>query len=70
MKQNINIEAEKNELILRNEAGDYTIIPAKHRAKVQQMLDENNHSGIDELVDTLPVMADYAQDGTVFLGEK
>ena len=66
MKQNINIEAEKNEIILRNKVGDYTIIPAKHRAKVQKMLDDGCHSCIDELVDTLPVMADYANDGAVF----
>ena len=66
MKQNINVEAEKNELILRNETGDYAIIPAKHRAEVQGMIKDNCHGCIDSLVSTLPVMADYAEDGTLF----
>ena len=66
MKQNINIEAEKNELILRNEAGDYAIIPAKHRFKVQKMIDEGCNDCIDSLVETLPVASQYAQDGSVY----
>ena len=66
MKQNINIEAEGNELILKNKAGDYVIIPKKYRLEVQDMIKENCHSCIDKLVETLPVMEDYAQDGTVF----
>ena len=65
MKQNINIEAEGNELILKNKAGDYVIIPKKYRLEVQDMIKENCHSCIDKLVETLPVAADYAQDGTV-----
>ena len=65
MKQNINVEAEKNELILRNETGDYAIIPAKHRAEVQGMIKDNCHGCIDSLVSTLSVMADYANDGSL-----
>lgn len=65
MKQNINIEAEGNELILKNKAGDYVIIPKKYRLEVQDMIKENCHSCIDKLVETLPVMEDYAQDGSL-----
>ena len=66
MKQNINIEAEKNEIIIRNEAEDYAIIPAKYRSEIQKMLEEGCHDCIDSLVDTLPVMDDYAHDGSLF----
>jgi hypothetical protein len=66
MKQNINIEAEGNELILKNKAGDYVIIPKKYRLEVQDMIKENCHGCIDKLVETLPVMEDYAQDGSLY----
>ena len=65
MKQNINIEAEGSELILRNKVGDYVIIPKKHRTEVLSMIDENQHERIDALVGTLPVMEDYADDGSL-----
>lgn len=65
MRQDINIEAESNELILKNKAGDYVIIPKKYRLEVQDMIKENCHSCIDKLVETLPVMEDYAQDGSL-----
>src|SRR5574344_131694 len=65
MKQNINIEAEGSELILRNKVGDYVIIPKKHRTDVLSMIDENQHERIDALVETLPVMEDYAEDGSL-----
>jgi hypothetical protein len=61
----INIEAEGNELILKNKAGDYVIIPKKYRLEVQDMIKENCHGCIDRLVETLPVMEDYAEDGTI-----
>lgn len=66
MKQNINIEAEGNELILKNKAGDYVIIPKKYRLEVQDMIKENCHSCIDKIVETLPVMEDYAEDGSLY----
>lgn len=66
MKQNINIEAEGDELVLKNKAGDYVIIPKKYRREVQDMIKENCHSCIDKLVETLPVMEDYAQDGSLY----
>ena len=65
MKQNINIEAEGNELVLKNEAGDYVIIPKKYRKEVQDMIKDGCHGCIDALVETLPVMEDYAQDGSL-----
>ena len=65
MKQNLNIEAEGSELILKNKAGDHVIIPKKYRREVQDMLKENCHNCIDALVETLPVMADYAEDGSL-----
>ena len=60
------IEAEGSELILRNEHGDYAIIPKKHRLEVQDMVKSGCHGCIDALVDTLPVMNDYAQDGSLY----
>ena len=65
MKQNLNIEAEGSELILKNKAGDYVIIPKKYRTEVQDMLKDGCHSCIDSLVETLPVMDDYAEDGSL-----
>ena len=65
MKQNLNIEAEGSELILKNKAGDYVIIPKKYRTEVQGMIKDNCHSCIDSLVETLPTMADYAEDGSL-----
>ena len=65
MKQNIKVEAEHNELILENSHGDKVIIPANKRNWVKQKLSEGCHSCIDSLVETLPVMEDYAQDGSL-----
>ena len=59
------IEAEKNELVLQNESGDYAIIPANRRAEVQKLLDEGCYDCIDKIVSELPAMADYANEGTV-----
>ena len=65
MNKNLNIEAEGSELILKNKAGDYVIIPKKHRLEVQDMIKDGCHGCIDSLVDTLPVMTDYAGDGSL-----
>lgn len=70
MKQNLNIEAEGSELILKNKEGDYVIIPKKYRTEVQGMIKDNCHSCIDNLVETLPTMADYAEDGTLIPYDK
>lgn len=65
MYKNINVEAEHNELILENSNGDKVIIPANKRNWVKQKLSEGCDGCIDSLVETLPVAADYAEDGTV-----
>lgn len=65
MRKNLNIEAEGNELVLKNKAGDYVVIPKKHRAEVQQLMKKGCHGCIDDLVETLPLMEDYADDGTL-----
>ena len=65
MYKNIKVEAEHNELILENSHGDKVIIPANKRDWVKQKLSEGCHNCIDSLVETLPVAADYAEDGTV-----
>ena len=65
MKRNINVEAEGSELILKNKTGDYVVIPKKYRTEVQGMIKDGCHGCIDKIVETLPVMADYAEDGTV-----
>lgn len=65
MKNNIIIEAENNELILKNSHDDYVIIPKKYRIEVQDMIKDGCYGCIDALVETLPVMADYAEDGTI-----
>lgn len=70
MKYNINVNVEGSELILKNKAGDYVIIPKKYRLEVQDMIKEKCYGCIDKLVETLPVMEDYAQDGSVFPNNK
>lgn len=65
MYKNIKVEAEHNELILENSYGDKVIIPANKRNWVKQKLSEGCDGCIDSLVETLPVTADYAEDGTV-----
>ena len=66
MKQNLNIEAEGSELVLKNKVGDYVIIPKKYRTEVQGMIKDGCHGCIDALVETLPIMEDYAEDGSVY----
>jgi hypothetical protein len=65
MNKSVNIEAEGNELILKNQAGDHVIIPKKYRVEVQDMIKEGCYGCIDHLVSTLPVMENYAEDGTL-----
>ena len=69
MKRNLKVEAEGSELVLKNKAGDYVIIPKDKRASVQDMLSRKCNSCIDSLVETLPTMANYAVDGTVMPSE-
>lgn len=63
---NKNIEVEGGEIAIRNSHGDLAIIPKDKRDWVKQKLSEGCHSCIDKLVETLPVMEDYAQDGSLY----
>lgn len=65
MKKNFNVEAEGGELILSNKTGDHVIIPKNRRNEVKNLLKEKCFSCIDKIVNTLPIMEDYADDGTV-----
>ena len=63
---NKNIEVEGGEIAIRNSHGDLAIIPKDKRDWVKQKLSEGCHDCIDKLVETLPVMEDYAQDGSLY----
>ena len=65
MKTPNKIEAEGGELILRNSAGDIIIVPKKYRQEVQDMVKDGCFGCIDNLASTLPVMDEYAEDGTL-----
>ena len=69
MIKTLNVEAEHNELVLKNNHGDYVIIPADKRDWVKTKLAEGCHTCIDSLVESLPIMDDYAEEGTVIPGE-
>lgn len=65
----INVEAEKNELILENEFGDKVIIPAKKRQWVQKQIEKGNHADLDNYISTLPIKSDFAEEGSVVPGD-
>lgn len=69
MYKNIKVEGENLELILKNSHGDHTIIPANKRDWVKNRILLGKHSDIDEYVNTLPHLKDYAEDGTVIPGD-
>jgi hypothetical protein len=62
MKQ---VEVEGGELALKNSFGDIVIIPKKNRVEVEGMIKDKCWDCVDAFVDTLPVMEDYAEDGTI-----
>lgn len=64
MNKNVNVEG--GEIAIRNSHGDLAIIPKDKKDWVKQKLSEGCHSCIDKLVETLPVMEDYAQDGSIY----
>lgn len=64
--RNLRVEAEGEELVLKNSAGDHVIIPKKYRRKAQRMLERGCHDCIDRMVATLPTVADYAEDGSLY----
>jgi len=59
------IEAEGGEVLMKNSAGDYVIIPKKNRQQIKDYLANDCHDCIDNFVDTLPIMSEYAEDGTI-----
>lgn len=65
--KNKTIEAEGGELILSNEAGDHIIIPRDKRQEVLSLIEKKDFGAIDKIASTLPVDADYAQDGTLIV---
>jgi hypothetical protein len=60
------VEIEKNELRIENDFGDVAVIPSKYRVEVKDAIKSNCHSCIDNIVESLPKMKDYAGYGTVF----
>mgnify|MGYP003756043747 CR=1 FL=1 len=66
MDKGMKVEVEDRELFLVNEAGDKVIIPKDKAVWVKEKLKEGCHGCIDKLVETLPVMEDYADDGSLF----
>ena len=62
MKQ---VEVEGGEIALKNSFGDIVIIPKKNRLEVERMIKDKCWNCIDAFVDTLPVIEDYAQDGSL-----
>ena len=57
---NKQVEVEGGEIAIQNEFGDIAIIPKKYVAEVEGMLSDECFNCIDSLVETLPVMEDYA----------
>jgi len=66
MKYNIDVNVEGEEIAIKNSHGDLAIIPKDKKDWVKQKLSEGCHGCVDSLVETLPVMEDYAQDGSLF----
>jgi hypothetical protein len=70
MYKSVSVEAESDELILKNKHGDHVIIPSNKRKWVQKKLDEGCHKCIDALVETLPVSSQYAEEGGLYEKDK
>lgn len=70
MRGSLKVEAEKNELVLKNSHGDFVIIPAEKRDWVKNKLSEKKYSEVDKFVKNLPVASQYAEDGTVISEEE
>lgn len=65
-EEGIKVEAEGGELILRNNFGDYAIIPKDSRDKIKELIAEECWSCIDDFVKDLPTYSDYAQEGSLY----
>jgi len=62
---NKNIEAEGDELVLRNEYGDIAIIPKNKRRRALNFLVADNNKGLDNIIDKLPTKGQYAEEGLI-----
>lgn len=65
-EEGVKVEAEGGELVLRNNFGDYAIIPKDSRDKVKKLIEEECWSCIDDFVKDLPTYSDYAQEGSLY----
>jgi hypothetical protein len=63
------VEAEGRELVLRSEKGHIAIIPKDKAKQVKLMIELEDYDGVNELINTLPLNSDYAQDGTLHVGD-
>lgn len=61
--KSIKVEAESNELLMRNSYGDIIIIPANKRKLVEDKLKDGCHKCIDDIATKLPKYESYAEDG-------
>ena len=65
----VNIEVEGGELLIKSKEGFYAIVPSKDRQKVRNMVKGRCDDCINNYIQTLPRYTDYAEDGTVIVGE-
>lgn len=63
--KNINVEVEGGELAIKNSFGDIAIIPKRYKLEVETMVEDECWECIDGLVSTLPILTDYAKDGSL-----
>jgi len=68
MFNKFNVEAENEEIILKNNHGDHVIIPANKRNWVLKKIKAGCNTCIDALVETLPVASEYAEFGSIYGG--
>lgn len=68
--KDIQVEAERGELLVRNSHGDIAIIPRDKASKVRELLSSGCNDCIDNVVSSLPTLKHYAQDGTVIPNDR
>jgi len=60
------IEAEGNELVLKNSVGDLAIIPKKDRFKIKDLISTNDEKGLNDYISKLPKEPNKAGDGGIY----
>ena len=70
MQKSIKVEVENLELAIKNSYGDIVIVPSNKANWVKQKIKEGCYGCIDGLVDSLPSMREYAQDGSVIPADR